>query len=161
MMEIDELVKLAKEDDWDKIDVEIPTVCNVPEYVQWSYDEGIEDDDGNVRDLGVSIIEKTTILEELFEDNRDRIYALMQNDENVYVRYRAAFALVAHGPGDYRDDVIKTLKEAENTIRFLSNHLAGRMGEAALSDMEMKADDWAEAIAKAEGGEDVKSRTKM
>lgn len=45
--------------------------------------------------------------------------------------------------GQLRD----ALTDAAETIGFLSHHLRGRMGEAALMDMAEKADDWSE-IAK-------------
>jgi HEAT repeat protein len=45
---------------------------------------------------------------------RDMIAGLLKKDSNPYVRYRAAFTLAAHGPGKYKGDVLKTLKEAEN-----------------------------------------------
>ncbi len=38
----------------------------------------------------------------------------MKSDENLYVRFRAAFALTEHNPGEYRDEVIDVLHEAKN-----------------------------------------------
>lgn len=36
------------------------------------------------------------------------------------------------------------MEDAHSTLGFLSTHLRGRMGEAALLDMAEKADDWRE-----------------
>lgn len=40
----------------------------------------------------------------------------------------------------------QALSDAQQNIGFLSHHLRGRMGEAALMDMAEKADSWADIL---------------
>ncbi len=40
------------------------------------------------------------------------LYQLMLEDGNIYVGFRAAFALANHGPGAYRERVVEKLNEA-------------------------------------------------
>ena len=44
---------------------------------------------------------------------RGRLDRVMENSPDEYARFRAACALAAHDPGKYREEVIKTLKEAQ------------------------------------------------
>ena len=110
---IEGLVRAAKEENWDYVDSVIPEICNRKESLEWAYNTGIRDEDDNVRDLAVSILEKASIDSSGFDRMRDKIAELMESDPNPYVRYRSAFTLAAHGPGKYRDNVLKVLKEAE------------------------------------------------
>ncbi len=112
-IEIEELVDAAKREDWDTIDDVIPKVCNTQSYIQWAYETGVEDKDGNVRDLAVSILEKAQIPSAHFRDIGKTLYGLMNSDDNPYVRFRAAFALAAHDMGDHGERVIEVLREAK------------------------------------------------
>jgi len=111
-MNMEELISAALEKDWDRVDQEMPEVVQLPEAVNWAYDVGIYADNGDVRDLGVSIIELSVILPEKFEEKRERLFDMMQNDKNSYVQYRCAFAFVQHGVGDYQTEVEATLNRA-------------------------------------------------
>ena len=110
---IEKLVKAAKEKEWEVVDKEIPNVCNDRTTVSWAYDKGIYDEDDNVRDLAVSILEKSRILVTRFDIMRPTIHRLMKIDHNNYVRYRAAFTLAAHGAGEFKKEVEQVLHEAE------------------------------------------------
>jgi hypothetical protein len=112
MSHLEELKKAAKCGKWDYVDSTIPKIAAEIVYAEWAYNEGIRDTDGNVRDLAVSIIEKSDIPESRFSEMRDGLYELMENDENPYVRYRSAFALARHGPGRHKMKVLEKLTQA-------------------------------------------------
>lgn len=48
-------------------------------------------------------------------------------------------------------DMYEALTECANNLKFLSNHLTGRMGEGALAEIERLADEAFLVLAKAEG----------
>lgn len=110
---IKNLVKAAKEEEWDYVDSKLPTVKDYKQLVEWSFNKGIHDEDKNIRDLGISIIEKADIPEKEFMKMRPQIFKLMISDPNPYVRFRSAFALSAHGAGGYSRHVKQALQEAE------------------------------------------------
>ena len=111
-MELEKLIDAAKQEQWIEVDEAIPKICDDPEYINWAYGEGTLDDDGNVRDLAVSILEQAQIAPKVFDGMRERLYNIMMGDDNEFVRYRCAFTFVNHGPGDYKDEVIEVLNEA-------------------------------------------------
>ncbi|MBU0466109.1 MAG: hypothetical protein KJ718_00080 [Nanoarchaeota archaeon] len=113
MMGIEKLIDAAKKEDWETVDEQLPEVCEDPSVVSWAYNEGIKDDDGNIRDLAVSLLEKAPISESEFDDMRETVYGLMTSDLNKYVKFRAAFALAAHGVGSHKAEVEQLLHEAE------------------------------------------------
>lgn len=110
MMAIDNLIAAAKRKDWDAVDQDIPQVCNIPQYKQWAFEQGIKDGDGNVRDLAVSILEKAETLE---PEVHAPLLQLMTSDKNRYVRFRSAFALAGHAPKYHKREVLLTLKQAQ------------------------------------------------
>ncbi|MFH1210844.1 MAG: hypothetical protein V1645_02915 [archaeon] len=110
---LDELIKAAKKEDWAYVDKKIATIKDYEPFISWAFPTAIHDSDGNLRDLGVSLIEKAPIKEDEFKMMRPQLFKLMQTDPNTYVRFRSAFALAAHGPGRYSKEVIQTLKKAE------------------------------------------------
>ncbi len=107
------LIKLAKEEDWDKIDQEIPKIASAQPYIDWAKEKGIKDEDGNVRDFAVSILEKSELNPKEFKDIEDRLYNLMANDDNPYVKYRSAFALASHGSIKDKEKLLGTLRFAQ------------------------------------------------
>ncbi len=98
-------------EDWQFVDESIPLIRNDPTYYKWAF-FNLKDQNRNVRDLAVSIIEKSDVPEEAFAGMRDQLFSMMMGDNHIYVRYRAAFALAAHGPGSYKEQVVATLKSA-------------------------------------------------
>jgi HEAT repeat protein len=108
-----ELIEAARREDWDYVDKRIPQVCNDRSYIEWARRNGINDPDGNVRDLAVSILEKADIPADEFRGMAEELHKLMVSDNNPYVRFRSAFALANHDPGNYRKEVVGVLEEAE------------------------------------------------
>lgn len=108
-----QLIKLAKEEDWDKIDQEIPKIASSQPYIDWAKEKGIKDEDGNVRDFAVSILEKSELNPKEFKDIEDNLYNLMETDENPYVKYRSAFALVSHGSLKDKEKLLGVLRSAQ------------------------------------------------
>ena len=92
-----DLIEAAKEEKFEFIGKEIPQICNVPAYLTWAFDKGVRDSDDNVRNLAVSILEKTRHLNRL---TIGHLQGLMSNDKYNPVRYRSAFALAAHDQMD-------------------------------------------------------------
>ena len=112
MRKVEELKRAARREDWDLVDREIAAIVDEPIYYKWAFLAGTGDLDGNVRDLAVSIIERSDIPEKEFAAMRMPLYQLMLEDDNRYVGFRAAFALANHGPGPYKERVIEKLNEA-------------------------------------------------
>jgi hypothetical protein len=107
-----QLVADAKSEKWASVDRQLPKIARNKEYAKWAYNEALISRDGNVRDLGASILEKAVLKENQFALMRDRLYFRMMNDSNPFARYRSAFALAAHGPGKYKDSVLRVLYKA-------------------------------------------------
>lgn len=126
---IKSLVNAAKHERWDLVDSSIAVIAHSPEYYKWAYSEGLKDPDGNVRDLAISIIERSDIPEHEFDLMRESLCGLMLKDSNRYVRFRAAFALANHGPKRYEGEVIRKLEEAlgDKDIRGIAQDYLGRM----------------------------------
>lgn len=111
MPNIDDLILAAKHEDWEVVDENIPNICE-DITVQKKAIELLSDSDGNVRDLGASILGKPQIDPKIFLRAKPILKKVMWGDENLYARYRAAFALAEHGVGRYRTKVMQVLQQA-------------------------------------------------
>ncbi len=111
--ELQPLIDAAKQENWDLVDERITDVAKDPTVIGWAYDVGLSDQNPHVRDLAASILEKGKIQNSVFESMRPTLYRVMTTDDHVYARYRSAFALAVHGPGNYKADVKRVLEEAE------------------------------------------------
>lgn len=93
----------------------IPAIVHDPRYYRWALGEGVKDANTDVRDLAVSIIERSEIApKDLFGAQRV-LLDCMSSDENPYVRFRSAFALTNHRKGLTHgeiDGIVNTLREA-------------------------------------------------
>jgi hypothetical protein len=122
-MDLDSLIGAARREQWETVDEAIPGLCNNGHVVDWASQEGLKDGDGNIRDLAVSLLEKTRVLT---GEMKERLFKRMKEDDNPYVRYRSAFAIAAHDTGYHRQEVIETLKQAqqdENVSEFAEDYL--------------------------------------
>lgn len=108
---MEDIIEAAKSENWKLVDQRITEVCNNIE-VQKRAIKLLNDSDGNVRDLGASILGKANIPLKRFSNIRPILKRIMDKDSNQYARYRAAFALAEHGAGDYKNDVLGVLNEA-------------------------------------------------
>jgi len=109
MPNIDDLILAAKREEWDVVDRNIPNICNDPT-VQERAIQLLKDSDGNVRDLGASILGKSHLSSQILSKAKPILKKVMGGDENPYARYRAAFALAEHG--GYNAQVMRVLQEA-------------------------------------------------
>lgn len=103
-----ELITAAQKEDWDRVDSNIPFICDNASVVEWSLGDGLGSQDENLRDLAVSVIEKSNC--ELRPEDVRRLTRVASVDENEHVRNRAVFALFTHG--DRSILVIDGLKKA-------------------------------------------------
>jgi len=110
---LQKLMKAAQAEDWELVDKTIPKACKDQEIVEWAFERGLENPNKNIRDLAASILEKAKIATDKFQGMREKLHRIMVHDKHPYARYRSAFALAAHGAGNYREDTIATLKKAE------------------------------------------------
>ncbi len=111
-MNMQDLIGAAKREEWKFVDAHLSEICNSPSNIEWALGPGLDDSDGNVRDLAASLLEKADLQPSAFEQMQLRLHNVMMHDSHPYARYRSAFALAAHGPGPYREDVIRVLGEA-------------------------------------------------
>ena len=94
------LISAAKEDTdegWQFIDAILAKegAANQPELLPWAKENGLHDTNGYVRDLAVSILEKSTL--RIDEKTKNILLNHMQNDTNPYVQFRSAFTLFNKG----------------------------------------------------------------
>ena len=125
-MTLRKIADAAKAEKWDEVDKLIPKLVKNPNYIQWAYERALSSSNPNLKDLGASILEKAVIAEEKFSMMRDKLYYRMIEEKNPYVRYRSAFALAVHGPGRYKGEVVRVLKEAlsdEEVSTFAKKYL--------------------------------------
>jgi len=91
--------------------------------MQWAENEGLRDVHFQLRDLAVSLFEKSPA--PLPPAVVERLHELRKNDENPYVRWRSAFALVAHGErsGELLAQ-LKTALEDEDVKEIAEGYIA-------------------------------------
>ena len=111
---IERLIALAKEEKWAEVDEALPKLRKDNEIRIWAYKKGLFEEDGNVRDLAASILEKA----DWFENQRlihDLVYNTLRQEKHPYARFRMACALVAHG---YKEpEVIEVLENAPDDVK--------------------------------------------
>ncbi len=88
------LKEAAQKENWGIVDENLPTVCDNPDFVNWALQEGLSDPNGDLRDLAVSLLEKSK--HKLEPKEVKKLKRLMGTDKNHYVRFRASFALFNH-----------------------------------------------------------------
>jgi hypothetical protein len=110
MVTIEEIISAAKNEQWDFVDKQIPLVCNVPEVIDRS-SELLTDSDGNLRDLGASILAKAKLSDKKYNQVRPTLFKNL-GDSHIYARYRAAFALAEHDQKPYDKEILNVLGEA-------------------------------------------------
>lgn len=106
---LDELETMAVEENWEAIDASIVLVADDPIFIMWAK-TGINDSDGNLRDLAASLFEKSSI--ELTEDDNESLLQHVRHDDNPYASFRSAFAL--YRAGNRSQEVMNKLHEALN-----------------------------------------------
>ena len=89
--------------------------------------------------------EKNGELDAVYSSKGDRICEVIGSIDKPGIDGANA-RLMAAAP-----EVIRDLEEAGKLLLFLSGHLAGRMGEEALSDIEKRARSYLALVAKATG----------
>lgn len=110
MPNLEELINAARSEQWDFVDEHISAVANEADVLTWALGVGLEDADGNVRDLAASILEKSSTA--LPEALHDKLLQLMEKDSNPYAQFRSAFALYVRG--ERSPEVVAKMKEATN-----------------------------------------------
>lgn len=105
---IDRLIAAASDEDWELVDKALSDEGDVDRYLGWASSVGLLSNDPNLRDLAASIYGKSDA--ELSEHVENALRGMMAADENIYARYRAAFALF--GRGDRSKEVVETITQA-------------------------------------------------
>ncbi len=88
---LSDLQNAATAENWTFVDEHIMDVCNDQETIDWVHNDGLFSEDHTMRDLAVSILEKTDF--PLLEEDEFTLTELLENDENEHVRFRSACAL--------------------------------------------------------------------
>ncbi len=112
---VQNLIDSARREDWKTVDEQI-----IPELVKlnniysysWALTEGLSHFNEHVRDAAASLLGKQLIPENVVPYARDKLYDVMINDKNPFVRYRAAMAIAKIGADKYLADVRIVLGEA-------------------------------------------------
>lgn len=120
------LIERAKKEDWIKVDEEIPKIASAQPSIDWAKEKGIKDPDFRIRDLALSILEKSLLTPEEFEKIEDTLYRLIEEEESPNARYRAAFVLASHGSLKDKERLVEILREAlrdPNVKNLAENYL--------------------------------------
>ncbi len=127
-MNMEDLINDARTENWKSVDEKIPKLCNDIK-VQNIALKLLADKDGNVRDLGASILEKARIDSARFSRMRVPLVMVMRNDNNIYAKYRAAFALANHEPREYTQEVLELIKQASKNkeVGAIANNYLGKL----------------------------------
>lgn len=104
---LNEIKAMAANEDWDGVDTVIGSAANDPSFLVWA-EGGLEDEDGNLRDLAASLFEKTDT--PLSPGVTETLLSHVRHDDNPYASFRSAFAL--YRAGNRSPEVIKKLHEA-------------------------------------------------
>lgn len=91
---VNHFLSLAGEENWVAFDAEVIDVSNLPEMIGW-LPSGFKDERIDVRDLAISISEKTT--QKLDEKTNRKLEELLISDPNIHLRRKAAIALFVKG----------------------------------------------------------------
>ncbi|PIZ00530.1 hypothetical protein COY62_02065, partial [bacterium (Candidatus Howlettbacteria) CG_4_10_14_0_8_um_filter_40_9] len=69
------LIDAAKSEEWDMVDDNLGKMADNPEVISWATDEGLKNEDENIRDLAVSVLESSSkeIPEDAQDDLREKI----------------------------------------------------------------------------------------
>lgn len=117
-------LRLAKQGDWDQFDATVFQIRNDPAWLQWAT-EGIEHPEVDIRDLAISILERTS--KPLLVVQLDALMNVLSTDANLHLRRKAAITLFIKGTKS--KPVINQLQEArendpelrEQVLRLLLN----------------------------------------
>lgn len=121
-LDLNGLIEAAKSEDWEAVDGSIASLSNDQNVLDWALQTGIDDEDGNLRDLGVSILERSSY--ELEPADEVKLNEMLKEDENPYVQFRAAFTLFNRG--DRSTQVLDKMREAlgdEDVKEIAQNYL--------------------------------------
>ncbi len=91
---VNHFLSLAGEENWSAFDEKVIEVSNRPEMIGW-LPSGFKDERINVRDLAISISEKTS--QKLDEKINQKLVELLISDPNTHLRRKAAIALFVKG----------------------------------------------------------------
>ncbi len=121
-----ELQSAATREDWDFVDTHLTGLSNDPKALDWSTNKGLTDEDDNLRDLAVSLLEKSSA--ELKPDITKKLLELFE-DKNPYVGFRSAFALFSHG--DRSPEVLAKIHEAvlDEEVREIAEGYLSQLAE--------------------------------
>lgn len=107
---IEEFFQLAVTGKWEEFDQRVLRVCDNEIYINWAKTEGFRDEREEVRDLAISIFQRTGSckLDAQIKSGLDKI---LMNDPSFHLRRKAALALFRLGSRE--ENVIDCLREAE------------------------------------------------
>lgn len=113
------LLGLAEQGDWQRFDAIVDQIADDYVWFNWTV-KGIKESAIDVRDLAISILEKTKIV--LEKNQQEALRGVMNADENMHLRRKAAIALFIKG--DRSKDVEAQLREAKENDQELSAQVA-------------------------------------
>jgi hypothetical protein len=106
----DELLKAAKEENWNFVDEKIKNFDITHEIVDWTLETGLFDKDNNIRDFAATILDNSEIV--LTKSDIEKIKDIMLKDEYDVVQYRLAIAL--YRAGDESPEVEEMVQKAKD-----------------------------------------------
>ncbi len=125
----EELIAAAVRKDWTAVDAAIATgIADDPEYLKLAAGK-LEHEDANVRDLAVSLYEKTS--NNLGDRLKYRLSVRMETDDNRFVRYRAAFALFNHRDRSIDKPLLPDIGRSPTVIRLIREAAADEDAEVS------------------------------
>ena len=106
---IEQLIHAVNQEtpDWDFVNANIAVIANSDEARKWSFGEGYQADNGDLRDLAMSMVEAGDY--ELSDEEKVIVRGRL-DDENPYAGFRAALALYKRG--DRSEEVMTKMTAA-------------------------------------------------
>lgn len=125
-----DLVKESGEEKWEAIDELLPKLEIDEGVVDWIFEDGLKDQDGDVRDLAVSILNVHDSVS-LDDPQKDYLLKIMEEDTYHIVKYRSAIALFQRNIQDDYPSVQEKVTEAlgDPDLGDLAQQVLGNRGE--------------------------------
>ena len=124
---IDSMAAAAQLEDWDSVDAALLTLPD-DQAVNDRAASWLDNEDGNMRDLGASVFERSKL--PLSESVIVRLSEMLTDDTNPYASYRSAFALFCHDIHTPKVvDALQLALQDEDVAEIAAGYLLSRVDE--------------------------------
>jgi hypothetical protein len=108
--EFEDLLDAVKIGDLDYVDRAIEAFDIAIEIIDWALEEGLLDDDDNIRDFAATLLDDSEVI--LTKSDMEKIKNIMAKDKYLIVQFRLAVAL--YKAGDESSEVEEMMQRAKD-----------------------------------------------